>query len=138
MADLNSINLTGRLCSDPELKYTPSGVAVVNMRIAVNRVKEREGQKADFINLNVWSQAAEFAAEHLHKGDQVGITGRLEIRQWVAQDGTKRNSPEVQVGSLYSMGKSTANQERPPDAPPPATGGGPSSDEDFNDPFADQ
>src|SRR5229473_6450632 len=98
---LNKVILIGRLATDPELKYTPSGVAVTSFRIAVDRAfgaRNAEGEKeTDFIDIVAWKQSAEFAANYLNKGRLIAVDGRLQIRNWVAQDGTKRRSAEVVV-----------------------------------------
>lgn len=132
MKDLNCWCGTGRLCAHPELKYTPSGVAVANVRLAVNRAKDKP---AVFLTLQVWRGAAEFAAQYLQKGAQVSIQGEIEVRDWVAQDGTKRTSTEIVVRELNALGKSVANEDRPADAPPPDTD---DTSTDFSDPFADE
>lgn len=102
---LNRCVLIGRLTGDPDLKYTPSGIAVANFSIAVERYsKDAEGQKeVDFIPIVAWRQSAEFAANYLGKGRMVAIDGRLQIRNWVAQDGTKRKQAEVVAESLKSL-----------------------------------
>lgn len=104
---LNSVNLIGRLCIDPEMKYTPSGVPVMNMRIAVDRkFKDAQGNKqTDFIDLVLWRQSAEFAAQYLNKGRLVCIEGSLQVREYTAQDGQKRKSVEVSVDSISPLDK---------------------------------
>jgi single-strand DNA-binding protein len=83
--------------NDPELKYTPSGVAVASFRLAVNRpFKSQSGEQGtDWFDVVVWRQSAEFAANYLSKGRLVAVQGRLQARSWVAQDGTKRKAVEV-------------------------------------------
>jgi single-strand DNA-binding protein len=147
---LNRVILIGRLATDPELKYTPSGVAVTSFRIAVDRrmAPNEAGEKeTDFIDIVAWRQSAEFAANYLNKGRLVAVDGRLQIRNWVAQDGTKRRTAEVVAQDLRSL-----DRPRDPNAsshfdgtPHPAEAGvgagrGPAEelDADFNDPFADQ
>src|SRR5919199_1727329 len=104
---LNKVILIGRLATDPELKYTPSGVAVTSFRIAVDRPWSRNNEtgekETDFIDIVAWRQAAEFAANYLNKGRLVAVDGRLQIRNWVAQDGTKRRSAEVVANDLRSL-----------------------------------
>src|SRR6266852_4029627 len=95
---LNKVILIGRLATDPELKYTASGVAVTSFRLAVNRPftsKTTGERETDFIDIVAWRQSAEFAANYLNKGRLVAIDGSLQIRSWVAQDGTKRRTAEV-------------------------------------------
>jgi single-strand DNA-binding protein len=136
--DLNVCCFTGRLCADPELKYTPSGVAVSSLRLAVNKAKEENGEKADFLTVEVWRGAAEFAAQYLTKGSQVSIHGRLRVRPWVAADGTKRTATEIVANELNALGKSVQSQPEEAAAPAGAADVGLGDDADFNDPFADQ
>jgi single-strand DNA-binding protein len=147
---LNKVILIGRLATDPELKYTPSGVAVTSFRIAVDRrmAPNEAGEKeTDFINIVAWRQSAEFAANYLNKGRLVAVDGRLQIRNWVAQDGTKRSTAEVVAYDLRSLDRPRDPSAQPAyDEPPhPAAaqvGAGRESisepDTDFNDPFADE
>ena len=106
---LNKVILIGRLANDPELKYTPSGIAVTTFRIAVDRPISAEARQqgkekeADFIDIVAWRQAAEFASNYLGKGRLVAVDGRLQIRQYVAQDGTNRRVAEVVVDQLKSL-----------------------------------
>jgi single-strand DNA-binding protein len=148
---LNKVILIGRLATDPELKYTPSGVAVTSFRIAVDRrmAPNAAGEKeTDFIDIVAWRQAAEFAANYLNKGRLVAVDGRLQIRNWVAQDGTKRRSAEVVANDLRSLERPRDPSAAPShydEAPHPSdvgvgagTGSANDMDQDFNDPFADQ
>src|SRR5262245_61685257 len=102
---LNRVVLIGRLANDPELKYTPSGIAVSSFRIAVDRrfANSQGERETDFIDIVVWRQDAEFAANYLGKGRLVAVDGRLQIRSWVAQDGTKRRSAEVVADNLRGL-----------------------------------
>lgn len=106
---LNKVILIGRLANDPELKWTPSGIPVTTFRLAVDRPISAEARQAgqekqaDFIDIVAWRQAAEFASNYLGKGRLVAIEGRLQIRQYVAQDGTNRRVSEVVVDQLKSL-----------------------------------
>ncbi|MDI6827979.1 MAG: single-stranded DNA-binding protein [Armatimonadota bacterium] len=104
---LNRVVLIGRLATDPELKYTPSGIAVATFKLAVNRnVPNAQGEReTDFIPIVTWRQAAEFAATYLTKGRLVAVDGKLQIRSWVAQDGTRRSVAEVVADNLRSLDK---------------------------------
>lgn len=147
---LNKVILIGRLATEPELRYTPSGVAVTSFRLAVNRPVARNEageQEADFIDIVAWRQSAEFAANYLNKGRLVAVDGRLQIRNWVAQDGTKRRNAEVVAFDLRSLDRpreqTGASQYDEPVHPAEAGVGGRSApagdtDEQFNDPFADE
>src|ERR1700722_6760842 len=106
---LNKVILIGRLANDPELKYTPSGIPVTTFRLAVDRPMSSEARQsgqekqADFIDIVAWRQQAEFASNYLGKGRLVAIDGRLQIRQYVANDGTNRRVSEVVVDQLKSL-----------------------------------
>lgn len=94
---LNTVVLIGRLCKDPELRYTPSGKAVATLRLAVDRgTTDPQGNKeTDFIDVIVWEKQAETTANYLTKGRLVGVQGRLQIRQYETQEGQRREKAEV-------------------------------------------
>ena len=102
---VNRVLLVGRLCNDPELKYTPSGVAVANFRVAVDRpFTNAQGEReADFIDTVAWRQNAEFSANYLGKGRLVCIEGRLQVRSWTTQDGQRRRAMEVVADAVRAL-----------------------------------
>lgn len=104
---MNSVILIGRMVADPELKYTPSGVAVCSFRIAVDRkFKSQSGEReADFIDIVAWRQSAEFIANYVNKGRLVAVQGSMQTRSWVAQDGSKRRTVEVVADSVQALDK---------------------------------
>ena len=99
--NLNKVILCGRLTADPELKQTPSGIAVVSFSLAVNRRFQSRGtdgaqaQQADFINVVAWRQTAEFISRYFGKGSALCITGSIQTRSWQDQQGQKRYATEV-------------------------------------------
>lgn len=101
MANLNKVFIIGNLTKDPELRYTPSGMAVVNLRVATNRrFRDKNGEQKDeacFITVVVWDKQAEACNQYLRKGSPVFIEGRLQSRSWEAQDGSKRNVIEIRA-----------------------------------------
>lgn len=119
---LNKVILIGRMANDPELKYTQSGAGVSTFRIAVNRpYKNPQGEvEADFIDVVAWRQAAEFAANYLKKGRLVAVEGRLQIRSYQAQDGSRRRVAEVVCENLKGLDKPPQSGEpmSPPGMPP--------------------
>jgi single-strand DNA-binding protein len=140
----NKIVLVGRLANDPELKYTPSGIAVSSFRLAVNR-PPRQGEtesEADFINIVAWRQSAEFAASYLSKGRLVLVDGRLQIRKWKAQDGSPRSTAEVVADRLQAMERLRDAASPPPQEPAEqkASDAEQPADltSDLDDPFADE
>ena len=115
--DLNRVILIGRLASDPELKYTPSGIAVTQFRLAVNRPMSAEARsngqekQADFFSIVAWRQSAEYAANYLGKGRLVAVEGRLQVREYVTQAGEKRRDTEVVVDNLKSLDRPKEGEE---------------------------
>jgi single-strand DNA-binding protein len=104
MAD-NTVTLVGNVTDDPELRFTPSGAAVANFTVAVNRrYKNADGQWEDkldgFFRCNCWRDMAEHVAESLTKGTRIVVTGRLQQRSWEDQDGGKRSAFEIQVDEV--------------------------------------
>ena len=87
--NLNTVTLAGNLCRDPELKHTTSGKAVVQFTVAVN-----DRDDATFVDCEAWEKTAENVAEYLHKGDGVGVEGRLKMDRW-EKDGQKRSKLKV-------------------------------------------
>ena len=98
---MNTITVVGNLTRDPELRYTPTGQAVVKFGIAVNRFyTNRNGEKieqTDFFNVNAWRSVAVNVAESLTTGARVLVTGRLQSRNWETEDGQKRSAVEIEA-----------------------------------------
>lgn len=94
---LNRVVLIGRLTKDPELRYTPNGIAVANFTLAVDRsYKNAQGERdTDFIPCVVYRQLAELVANYLAKGKLAAVDGRIQVRTFVGQDGQKRWVTEV-------------------------------------------
>ncbi|HEX9977667.1 MAG TPA: single-stranded DNA-binding protein [Acidimicrobiia bacterium] len=117
----NHVTLIGNLVDDPELRFTPSGVAMAKIRFAVNRrYQDRSGEwKEDtsFFGGTLWRDAAENCAESLSKGTRVIVTGRLEQRNWETPEGEKRSVVEVAVDEIGpSLRWATASVTRSPRA----------------------
>ena len=106
--NINRVVLVGNLTRDPELRHTPSGTPVCSLRLAVNtRRKDESGQwtdKPNYFDITVWGQQGENCAQYLSKGRPVAIDGRLEWREWEAQDGSKRQAVEVVAESVQFLG----------------------------------
>jgi single-strand DNA-binding protein len=115
---INNVTLVGRLTKEPELKYTPSGVAVANFTLAVNRPFKTNGEnEADFINITVWRKPAENAANFLKKGSLAGVTGSIQTRNYEGSDGKRVYVTEVvadRVQFLDSKGSGQANNQSKP------------------------
>jgi single-strand DNA-binding protein len=108
MASYNKILLMGNLTKDPELRYTPQGTAVANLRMAVNRkyrTKDQElKEEVCFITAVVWNKQAETCNQYLHKGSSVFVEGRLQSRTWEDNTGAKRSVIEVRAERVQFMG----------------------------------
>ena len=107
MISLNRVLLIGNLTKDPELRYTPSGTPVANLRLAVNSMcKDQAGQRKEetcFVTIVVWSKQAEICNQHLKKGRSVFIEGRLMYRSWEAE-GKTRSTMEVRADRVQFLG----------------------------------
>lgn len=120
MANFNKVLLIGNLTKDPELRYTPQGTAVVNLRLAINRrFKDRNQELKEetcFITAVAWDKQAETCNQYLHKGSPVLIEGRLQSRSWEDNAGQKRNVIEVRAERIQFLGsppKGAAPQPQP-------------------------
>jgi single-strand DNA-binding protein len=116
---LNTIILIGRLTRDPELRYTPQGVPVASFSLAVDRpfTNQAGTKETDFIDCIAWRKLGETVGKYMAKGRLVAVQGRLQIRSYEAQDGTKRRVAEVIADSvrfLDSHGKPDATADVAP------------------------
>lgn len=124
---VNKVILIGNLGGDPEVRYTPSGAAVVNVNLATNeswtdRSGERQ-ERTEWHRLVLWSKLAEIAGQYLRKGSKVFVEGRLQTRSWDDQGGQKRYTTEVVVNDLQMLdGRGEGGDAGAPGGPPP---GGP-------------
>lgn len=121
-ASLNKVFLMGNLTRDPELRYIPSGTAVANFSLAINRpYKDAGGEKKEevsYVRVEVWGKMAEVCGEYLTKGRPVLVEGRLKSRSWETPEGQKRNSLDVVATSVQFLGakgdKPQSSQTRTP------------------------
>jgi len=127
----NQVTLTGNLTDDPELRFTPNGVAVANFRLAVDqRVWDTDGWKdgeSSYFRVNVWRDQAEHVSRSLHKGARCVVVGRLKSRSWETPEGQRRSAVEVdaeEVGMSMRFAPAAASAEAAtaePAAPAKAT-----------------
>ena len=108
-ANINRVVLVGNLTRDPELRHTPSGTAVCSLRLAVNTRRKDAStgewtEKPNYFDVTVWGNQGENCAQYLSKGRPVAVDGRLEWREWDAQDGSKRQAVEVVADSVQFLG----------------------------------
>ena len=101
---MNKVILVGRLVKDPELKRTNADIPVVQFAIAVNRTYSRNGERqADFINCVAWRNLAENLAKFMRKGNQIGIEGQLQVRNYEDANGAKRYVTEVICENIHFL-----------------------------------
>lgn len=115
---MNTINLTGNICQDIELKQTNSGKSVINFNLAVKRPFTKD--TTDFIPVVVWEQPAEFLSKYAHKGSKIAVSGKLTSRNYEDKDGNKRTALEV-VADTVEMCE-TASKNDTQGAQPTNTG----------------
>jgi single-strand DNA-binding protein len=107
--NINRVVMTGNLTADPELRTTPGGTSLCKLRIACN-TRRKDGasgewvDKPNYFDVTVWGAQGENAARYLSKGRPVAIDGRLEWREWEAQDGTKRQATDIIADSVQFLG----------------------------------
>ncbi len=128
MTSFNKVILLGNLTRDPEVRYTPNGIAVASFAIAVNR-KYKQGdetkEEVSYIDIVVFGKQAESCGQYISKGDSVLIDGRLQQRRWETEDGQKRSKVEVVAQSVNfmpkrsssSLGASQGHAEPAPEVP---------------------
>ena len=111
---MNKVILIGRLARDPEIRYTQSGKAVASFVLAVNRqfgrAENGNQPQADFIPIIAWEKLAEICGNNIRKGSQISVEGRMQVRSYDAQDGTKRYVTEVVAREIEFLGKKSDNQ----------------------------
>ena len=112
---LNKMMIIGNLGADPELRYTPSGKAVTDLRVAVNN--NQRGPDGEWVEdtlwfrVSVWEQAAERLAEQLRKGNKVFAEGQLRVREYEARDGEKRQSLELAFARVVNLERRNRDEE---------------------------
>lgn len=108
MASVNKVFLLGNLTRDPELKYTPTGLAVCTFGIAVNNTYTAQNgevkKEVDFIRISVFGKQAENCAKYLNKGRPVFVEGRLKFHSWETPDGQKKSNLDVVANNIQFLG----------------------------------
>src|SRR6266496_3172706 len=112
--NLNRVIITGNLTRDPELRSLPSGTSVCELRVAVNSRRKDSASgdwidKPNYFDVTVWGAQGENCATYLSKGRPVAVEGRLDWREWEAQDGSKRQSVEIIANSVQFLGSRSDN-----------------------------
>ena len=123
---LNHITIMGRFTRDPELRRTGNGHAVVNFTLAVDRdfTSDSNEKETDFIDCVAWRKTGEFVNNYFSKGRMAVVSGRLQIRSWTADDGSKRRTAEVVADNVYfadsKRDADSSNESAAPAAAAPA------------------
>lgn len=120
MANLNKVLIIGNLTRDPELRYTPGGTAVANLRLATNRrYKDKSGelkQEVCYLTVVTWDKQAEVCNQYLHKGSPLFVEGRLQSRTWDGPDGKKRSVVEIRAERVQFLGAPGAKTGTAPES----------------------
>ncbi len=138
---VNKVILIGRLGQDPEVKYTPSGAAVVTISLATNTsYKGQDGNTVEQTEWNrvvAWRKTAEIIGQYCKKGSRIYVEGRLTTRSWDDQNGVKRYTTEVVTEHVQFLDSKSDSGTAPPSPPPPADThvAEPSADEGDDLPF---
>ncbi len=122
MASFNKVILVGNLTRDPELRYTPKGMAIAKIGLAVNRTWRNEAgetkEEVTFVDVDVFGRTAENVGQYMRKGRPIMIEGRLRLDQWDdKQTGQKRSKLGVVAETVQFLGSPTGAGESSPDAP---------------------
>lgn len=110
--DLNRAQLIGNVTRDPEMRSTAAGQNVCNFGIATNQVwTDAQGakqQRTEFHNIVAWGKLAEICGQYLNKGKKIFLEGRLQTREWEAQDGAKRRTTEIVADNMIMLDRGGA------------------------------
>lgn len=117
---MNNVSLVGRITKDPELRTIASGNITTTITVAVNRrfTNQAGEREADFISVVLWNKQAENCAKYCKKGTLVGVTGRIQTRNYDAQDGTKRYVTEVVADNVTFLSNKGDNNGTVPNGAP--------------------
>ena len=120
---INKVELLGRVGTEPEMTYTPSGTAITKLRLATDRRRQDGQVEADWHNIVVWGKSAEAVNNYVGKGQRVYIAGRLVQNSWQSDDGQNRHRTEVHASEVVFLDSNNGN------------GNGASDDEGEDSPF---
>ena len=125
---LNKCLIIGNLGRDPEMRYTPSGQAVTQFTVAVNRNrKDQQGEwqeETEWFRVVAWGPLAERTAEYLRKGNKVFVEGRIQTRQWEGQDGQKRYTTELVANTIQNLERRPRDESGEPGGQPASRASG--------------
>ncbi len=122
---INRVELLGRVGSDPELRQTQGGTAVVQLRLATERRRDNGNDETDWHTVVCWAKQAEAVAEYVRKGERVYVAGRLQQQSWKTDAGEHRSRSEVHAHEVIFLGSGSGNgRSAGSDSPPPTRSGG--------------
>lgn len=132
MASVNKVIVIGNLGRDPDVRYTPNGTAVANLRIATTRSwKSRDSgekmEETEWHSVVLYDRQAEVAGEYLKKGRPVYIEGRLKTRKWTDKDGVERYTTEIVAVEMQMLGDRPASEKPEPEQAAPTAAGKPAA-----------
>lgn len=131
----NQATFVGNLGRDPDLRYTPQGTAVCSFSMAVNNRKKVGEEWVDdtlWVKVQLWRNQAESAGQHLSKGSQVLVSGRIGVEEWTGQDGKPKFTIVMNADRFVSLGPKTQG-DSPPRASKPPTQTAPATEPDISD-----
>ncbi len=119
MAGINKVILIGNLGSDPEVRYTPSGVAVAQFNIATSEEwKDKDSgekkERTEWHRIMAWRRLGEICGEYLSKGQQVYVEGRIQTNTWEDKEGNKRYTTEIIANTVQFLGKRESSESARP------------------------
>ena len=100
---INKVELLGRVGADPEMKYTASGIAVTQLRLATDRVRKGGEAETDWHSIVVWDKLAEACANYVEKGQRLYVAGRLAQNSWTGDDGQRRYRTEIHAQEVVFL-----------------------------------
>jgi len=106
--DLNQCNFIGRVGQDPEVRYIPSGLAVVDFSIAVG-FKTKTEEKTEWVKVVAWDKLAELVGKYVKKGNQVFVSGRMQTDKWEDKEGIKRYTTKINANTIQFLGSKDSN-----------------------------
>jgi len=106
---INRVELLGRVGSDPELRRTQGGTAVVQLRLATERRRENGNDETDWHTVVCWAKQAEAVAEYVRKGERVYVAGRMQQQSWETDGGKRRSRTEIHAHEVIFLGSGSGN-----------------------------
>ena len=106
---INRVELLGRVGIDPEMNYTPNGIAVTRIRLATDRYRKNAEDSTDWHTVVVWGKQGEAVNRYVEKGQRIYVAGRLVQNSWQADDGQRRHSTEVHASEVVFLDSNSNN-----------------------------